>query len=146
VGKTKVNLNAGQISAKWGTNMKSSVTAIQQGIDGVTVNPAEKAIAAIPKMVAGIQAAAADGRIANGLSKVTLQSWKTNAKAKVAARLSSGVDAAMPKRQQFDNWLVGTLNNKLPEIDAMPHNTIDDGIQKVAALAHYLHDNRYKSS
>lgn len=145
MGKTKINLQPQQISAKWGTQMKGAVQTIQNGIDGVTENPAQKAILAIPKMVANVQAAAADGRIEAGLSKVDLASWKSNTKSKVAARLASGVDAAMPKRQKFDAWLVPTLNGVLPQINAMPHNTIDDGIEKVRTIAHYMHDNRYKN-
>jgi hypothetical protein len=146
MGKTKVSLDAGTISQKWNANMKSNVSNIVKAINNVTVNPAEKAAANIDKMVAGVQAAAADGRIARGLSNVTLAGWKQVTAAKVQARLPSGVDAAMPKRQKFDQYMVQTLNNVLPEIDAMPHNTIDDGIAKVSKLAHYLHDNRFKAS
>lgn len=145
MGKSKINLTASQISSKWGGNMKGAVKTIQDGIDGVTENPAQKAIAAIPKMVAGIQEAASSGRIEAGLANVNLNDWKSNTKAKVAARLASGVDAAMPKRQKFDQYLVNTLNQVLPQINDMPHNTIDDGIEKVRALAHYMHDNAYKS-
>jgi len=142
--KSKLTGTASDISNSWGSGMKSSVQKIVKGIDAVTENPAQKAIAAIPKMVAGVQAAAASGKIEAGLASVDLNAWKSKTKQKVAERLSGGVDAAMPKRQQFDNYLYGTLNQVLPSIANMPHMNIEDGINKVRALVTYLHDHPYK--
>lgn len=144
--KTKVNLSASDISTKWNTRMKQSVSDIQKGIDSITENPAEKAIAAKDKMLQGITAAVNDGRWEAGLRKVSLADWKTKTKQKVGERLAGGVDGAMTKRREFDQWLVGTLNNVLPEIAAMPKMTIQDSINRASAMITAMHENRYKKS
>lgn len=144
--KTRVGLSAADISNKWGNKLKGAVGDIQRGIDNVTENPAEKAIEAIPRMVAGVQQAAADGRIEAGLRQVNLNDWKTKTKEKVAQRLAGGVDAAMPKRRQFDQYLVQTLDSVLPSVAAMPKMTIEDGLNRVRAVVMHMHDNPYKQN
>ena len=142
--KTKVGLSAGDISSKWNSRMKGSISDIQRGIDGVTENPAEKAIASLDKMRAGINAAIDDGRVEAGLRKVNLADWKAKTKQKVAERLSGGVDAAMPKRREFDAYLVSTLNQIMPEVAASPNMTIEDGLNRVRMVVTHMHENRYK--
>lgn len=144
--KTRVGLSAADISNKWGSKLKGAVGDIQRGIDNVTENPAEKAIEAIPRMVAGVQQAAADGRIEAGLRQVNLNDWKTKTKEKVAQRLAGGVDAAMPKRRQFDQYLVQTLDSVLPSVAAMPKMTIEDGLNRVRTVVMHMHDNPYKQN
>lgn len=143
--KTKVSLNAADVSSKWQTRMKGSVSDIQKGIDSVTENPAEKAIAAKDRMLQGVTAAINDGRWENGLRKVALSDWKSKTKQKVAERLAGGVDAAMGKRRDFDQWLVNTLNGVLPQVAAKEKMTLEDGIERVRMIATHLRDNRYKN-
>lgn len=144
--KTKVGLSSADISTKWNSRMKGAVTDIQKGIDAVTENPAQKAIAAKDRMLAGVTAAVNDGRWENGLNKVDLNTWKTKTKQKVAERLSGGVDAAMTKRRDFDQWLTNTLNGVLPAVAAKQKLTLEDGIERVRMIATHLRDNRYKNS
>lgn len=143
--KTKVSLSPGELSEKWNKRMKSSISDIQKGIDGVTENPAEKAIAAKDRMLAGITAAVNDGRWEKGLQKVNLSDWKAKTKQKVAERLAGGVDASMSKRRDFDQWLSNTLNGILPQVAAKEKMTLEDGIERVRMIATHLRDNRYKN-
>lgn len=142
--KMKINMSPDQISQKWNTRMKQSVTDIQNGINAITENPAEKAIAAKDKMLQGVTQAVQDGRWEAGLRKVTLADWKAKTAAKVGERLAGGVDGAMPKRREFDTWMVTTMNNILPTINAMPKMTIQDSINKATAMITAMHENRYK--
>lgn len=142
--KSKVVLSAAQISDKWGKRMKGSISDIQTGIDLVTESPTEKAVQKADKMKANINAALDSGRWANGLKAVSLSEWKTKTRAKVAERMSSGVDGSMGKRQKFDGYLVNQLNAVLPEIAQMPDMTIEDQVNKVRKLMTHLHENPYK--
>lgn len=142
--KSKVTISAADISDNWAGKMKSSVSRIQKGIDGVTENPAELAAAQQDKMKTNLNAAIDSGRWAAGLSKVTLADWKGKTKTKVGTNLSSGVDAALPKRRAFDQYLVSTLNGVLPTIKGMPDQTISDSVERVRALMEHMHNNPYK--
>jgi hypothetical protein len=142
--KSKVSLSANQISDKWNRRMKGAVTDIQAGVDSVTENPAEKAIAKQDKMLQNLTKAVNDGRWANGLGKVTLNDWKTKTKEKVGQRLASGVDGAMAKRQKFDAYLVNTLNGVLPTIQNMPDMTFEDSVNRVRTVMEHMHNNPYK--
>jgi hypothetical protein len=142
--KTKVNLSANEISDKWNKNMKSSVSYIQAGIDKVTENPAEKAIAKQDKMIQNLTQSVNSGKWAAGLRGVSLADWKQQTKEKVGSRLASGVDGAMSKRQKFDAYLVNTLNGVLPEVANMPDMTIEDSVNKVRRVMEHMHNNPYK--
>lgn len=142
--KTKVSLNANQISDKWNRRMKNSISDIQAGIDSVTENPAEKAIAKQDKMLQNLTKAVNDGKWAAGLGNVTLSDWKTKTKEKVGQRLASGVDGAMGKRQKFDAYLVNTMNQILPTVNKMPDMTFEDSVNKVRAVMEHMHNNPYK--
>jgi hypothetical protein len=83
-------------------------------------------------------------RFAAGLRKVTLTSWKEVTSKKIGERLGGGVDAAMPKRQEFDRYLVATMNGVLPTVAAMPNRSIDEGIARVRAIAEHMHNNPFK--
>ena len=142
--KSKVNVSPQEISARWNAAMKNAVSKIQQGVNGVTENPCEKAAANVQKMKAGIIAAIDSGRVERGLRKVTLADWKDKTASKVATNLSTGVDAAMAKRQSFDTWLVSKLNSILPQIANMPNATFSDKVQKMVAYATQMHQEPYK--
>jgi hypothetical protein len=142
--KTKVNLSANEISDKWNKNTKASVSYIQAGIDKVTENPAEKAIAKQDKMIQNLTQAVNSGKWAAGLRGVSLADWKQQTKEKVGSRLASGVDGAMSKRQKFDAYLVNTLNGVLPEVANMPDMTLEDSVNKVRRVMEHMHNNPYK--
>lgn len=142
--KGKVSLNSNQISDKWNRRMKASITDIQAGVDAVTENPAEKAILKQDKMLQNLTKAVNDGRWAAGLNNVTLSDWKTKTKEKVGQRLASGVDGAMQKRQKFDQYLVNTMNQVLPQVQSMPDMTFEDSVNRVRAVMEHMHNNPYK--
>lgn len=141
--KSKVTINAADISKKWNTRMKQSVPDIQRGIDALQEHPGQKAAAAQEKMLARLTESVQSGRWAKAVSAVSLADWKTKTKQKVAERMSGGVDAAMAKRQAFDTWLVDNLNAVLPTISAMPNLTIEDAIARSAAYQRAMSQRKY---
>lgn len=142
--KERVGLTADRISDKWGRRLKNAVPDIQAGIDTVTEAPTEKAADKQDKMRANLIKAIDEGRWAAGLRKVSLTDWKNKTKAKVGQRLAQGVDEAMPKRKAFDTYLVSTLNEVLPVINAMPDLTLDDSVNRVRALMEHMNTHPYK--
>ena len=144
--KTKVSGTAAQIAEKWARNTGNSVPDILRGVDAVTENPAEKAVAKKDKMVLNFNSAMTDGRYEASMSKVTLGDWKQKTKEKVSSRLAAGVQAAIPKRQAFDQHNIQVLNSILPEIAAMPDMTLQDQANKCMRLWQHMRDNSYKSS
>jgi len=144
VSKSKVTLNADAISDKWKRRLTGSVQDIQAGIDAVSESPMEKAASREQKMLQGITQAVGSGRWAASLRKVNLQDWKAKTKQKVAERLTGGVEAAMPKRKAFDAYLVGTINQVLPEINSMPDLTFEDSVNRARRMMEHMHNNPYK--
>lgn len=142
--KEKVTLTPDKISDKWARRMKGSVTDIQAGIDTVTESPTEKAADKQEKMQTNLNRAIDNGKWAAGLRKVSLSDWKNKTKAKVSQRLPQGVDEAMPKRKEFDSYLVSTLNAVLPEINEMPDMTLEDSVNRVRKLMEHMNKNPYK--
>lgn len=143
---TKVKLTADQISEKWARRTKASVTDIQAGIDRVSESPGQKAIAKRDKLKQNLLKSIDDGTWAKRLGEVSLEDWKSKTRAKVAERLSGGVDGAAAKRQKFDTHLVNTLNDVLPKIDGMPDMTLEDSVNRVRTLMEHMSKNKYKKA
>lgn len=144
--KTSVTLSPEKISDKWNRRLKAAVPDIQAGIQAVTESPTEKAAAKADKMLANLTAAVQKGVWANQLRKVTLSDWKSKTFDKVGTRLAGGVDAAMPKRKIFDQWLVSTVNSVLPSISSMPDMNLEDSFQRVRRFMEHMAANKFKAS
>lgn len=140
--KSKVAISPDQVSSNWNKGMKGAVPKMQAGVNAVTDSPMERAAANVDAYVQGV-AASADRYVA-GLRKTTLADWKRNTSDKIGQRMSGGVDAAMPKRQDFDRYLVNTLNGVLPQVATMPNRSIDEGLAKVRAVVEHMHNNPFK--
>lgn len=137
-------MTANKVSEKWGRNLKASIPYVVEGIANVSESPAEKAIRKQDKMRANLMRAIDNGTWASQLGKVTLAEWKKKTTEKVQQRLSGGVDAGMAKRQEFDNYLVDTINGILPTIKDMPDMTLEDSINRVSTFMRHMSDNPYR--
>ena len=140
----QVKLTPAEISEKWERRATAAIPDAIAGVDRVTESPMEKAAAAEDKMLAGVTAAVSSGKWANSLKNVPLDQWKTTTKEKMGQRMAGGISAAKPKRQKFDEYLVGTLNNIMPKIDSMPTMTLQDSIAKMTAMVTAMANNPYK--
>ena len=142
--KRKVTMTANQYADKWGRRLKAAQQDIVTGIEGVSESPMEKAAAQGDKMLQNLTAAVQDGRWQSSLKAVSLADWKRITVDKVKSRMQSGVDNGIPKMQKFGTYLTDTLNQVLPEIDAMPSLTLNDSLARVQKLMEHMHNNRYK--
>lgn len=142
--KAKVTLSPNEISEKWNRRMKGSIPDIQRGIASVQESPMERAAANKEKMKNNLIKSVDNGKWEEGLRSVSLGDWKAKTSEKVATRMTGGVDAAMPKRQKFDNYLVNTVNAGLQEINNMPNMTLEDSIARSNAMIRHMANNPYK--
>lgn len=129
--------NAADVARKWATRLGSASDSIRQGVQAVTVNPAERAAQRQDAYVSGVQRAVADGRYVRGLRRVTLQSWQEAMLNKGLPRVTSGATAAIPKMQAFlEKWLPHeeALKAKLAQ---MPRGDLQQNVQRmIAAVEH----------
>lgn len=129
--------NPADVARKWAKNLGGSTDSIKTGVQAVTQNPAEKAIARQDAYVSGVQRAVAQGDYARGLRKVTLQSWQEAMVNKGLPRIASGAQASIPKMQNFlEKWLPWQeqLKNKL---QGMPRGDLQTNIQRmIMAVEH----------
>ncbi len=93
--------NPQEAAAKWSRNLASAGQSIQQGVQAVAVNPAEKAIAALPAAARNYAAAISSGKTAAGLSRTTLGGWQQSMIKKGIPRISEGAAQAQPKMATF---------------------------------------------
>jgi hypothetical protein len=135
------NLSPGTVADNWQKGMANSSAALTAGVQAVTVNPADQAIAAIPRMVAGVQAAAADGRIERGLRRTTLQSWQTAMIQKGAPRIATGANAAKPKMVQFFTQMLPFQQQLVSTLP--PRGDTQQNIQRAVAMMNGMSQFKY---
>ena len=117
---------------KWVTNLSNSTTAITRGVQAVSVAPGAKAAAASGKWLAKVTQSEAKYKARVG--SVSLSDWQTSMTQVGIPRIAQGATAKQNKMQSFMTDYLGYLNTKLPAIDAMPSNTLEDGINKAVAM------------
>lgn len=124
------------------TRISQSGDRYRDGVNAVTENPAEKAIAAKAKWEAGIMDAIANNRFEMGLRNVSLSDWKS-------ATIEFGVNrytASAPKAERnyirFAERFFPFLETTMLRINAMPNTTFEERLEKMLANARALHEFR----
>jgi len=126
---------AQQVSQNWVNGISQSTEKIRQGIQNVTESPTEKAIKAIPRMVQGIQQAAANGKIAAGLQRVSLDDWKRAAIDKGVPRVAAGAAASQSKFADFMSQFLPHLQSGMDRINReMPRGNTEQNINRAIAM------------
>jgi len=143
--KEAVRLSADRITEKWGRKLKAAGPDIQAGIDAMTVDPGERAVAQQEKMLQNLTESVTNGTWAKRRLQVTKEEWKRITKEKVSKNLATGVDQATPKRKRFDSWLVGRLNGVLPTVAGMADMTFEDSMARIRVQLEYMKSEKYKS-
>jgi len=122
-----------QIADKWRRNLQNAQQDIQQGVEAMTQNPMDAAVASQSKMVNNWNAAINSGKWAANTQAVSLQQWRTAFITKGLPRISAGAQAAQPKVQAFHAELQPFQANLKTQIAAMPDDTITDSEQRMIA-------------
>lgn len=140
----RIKLTADQASEKWGRNLKNAGEDIRNGVNNVTEAPGMKAAAAQDKMLRNLTEAITSGRWKAAVAKVSLQDWKDSMLNKGVARLSTGVDGAMPKVQRAMAENFKNIEEVLGQVDRMPSNTFEDKMQRMVAFATGMHKKKVR--
>jgi len=126
----KISASAG--AEKWARRTKSAVQDVVAGVDRVTENPADAAIAKLEKMFMRFQEAYQSGKIERGLARTSLADWKGAMKNIGASRIASGVDnKGTDKMQKFAAEFYPFVEQVQNEINAMPDTTLEDSISRM---------------
>lgn len=114
------------------------------GINAVSVNPAEKAIKAIPKMRANFLAALDSGQYEEAMKGVTLDSWKTAMIEKGVPRVAQGVRSAQPKMEAFFSQQAAYQEKIDAQLAKMPTTTLEDNIARMTQQVRMMGQFKYK--
>ena len=119
----------------WSTGMQNATQKITQGVNAVTVAPTSLAAQAVDRMVAGIQRAAATGKIQAALQAVSLTDWKEAMLNKGVPRIAQGATAAKGKMQAFLTQFLPHIQAGLAQIDStMPRGELEQNINRAVAM------------
>lgn len=126
-------LSAQAVAAKWAARMAGAGENMKAGVQAVTDNPAQAAIAAKDRWVSGIQRAAQEGSYEDGLAGVTTESWKSDMINKGIPNMQNGARAAQPKVAKVFGPLLAHAAQVSAEVQAMPKGTLQDGLNRAVA-------------
>jgi len=124
---------AAEAAAKWGKNLRGSVSEIQAGVDRVTQSPGVSAAAQKDKWVAKMSSPETQNKWERNTRAVDLSTWKTITKSKVASNLSSGVTAAEPKMNARYADMFPYMQSLEDRIKGMPDVTLGDSVARATA-------------
>jgi hypothetical protein len=131
-------LTPAQFTEKHARRLKASTEDMRAGIDRVTENPCEKAVAKQDKMLTNLTAAVTGGKWAAGLKRVPLDEWKRKARDIGVNRVSAGIDGAKEKVQAFAEVLLPHIDRGQEKIKAMPDITLDDNINRMTSFVRHM--------
>ena len=115
---------------KWRRRLQGATQDIAAGIQRVTENPAQKAIAQQALLVQKFNQSVQDGKWANSLNRVTLNDWKQAAINKGVPRIAQGAADGESKYQSFAAQFYPYVEGVQQEIAGMPKGTLEDSIQR----------------
>jgi hypothetical protein len=140
----QMNMTASDMTEKWLRNAKAGVQDAIAGVQRVTENPATKAIAKKDKMKQNWIKSMDDGTWEKSMGKVKLPDWQEKTAKKMQERMGAGIEAAESKRAEFDKWAVPVINEGMKIVADMPDMTLDDNINRSAAMIRHMAKNKYK--
>lgn len=122
----------------WANGMQNSTQKITAGVNAVTQSPTASAANAVDRMVAGIQRAAASGKIQAALNAVSLQDWKDAMINKGVPRVAGGAVAAKPKMQNFLQQFLPYLASGVSQLNStQPRGELEQNIQRSVFMQRY---------
>jgi hypothetical protein len=127
------NKSPADVAAKWQSRTKAAVGDMKKGVDAVTVAPGQQAAAAAETWQAKLQQTETLDKFRRNVGKVSLQQWKDAMGTKGVQRVAAGVDAAATDFTNFMSEFLPHVNTVAAQVRAMPHLTVEDGINRAAA-------------
>ena len=132
-------VDAATATSRWVSSAGAAQQRFAEGVQATQKDPTSLAIAAQPKLVANFNAAIQAGRYQRGLAAVGQAGWKAATVAK-AANYSTGISASQDKYMAAIGPVLQIEGQLQQQIAAMPNNTLQDSINRMAAWATGLHN------
>lgn len=129
---------------KWQSNTKAATTAMAEGVDRVETSPGVLAAKKLDKMRQNFNDAIDSGKTGERLEAVDLTEWKTAMKTKGVQRVAGGVDASLPKVEDFHVQLDSHQQTIDSKLERMPDVTLEDGINRATAQIRGMAEFRFK--
>jgi len=127
-----------QAASNWVNGMQNATQKMTAGVAAVTVSPTSLAAQAVDRMVAGIQAAAASGKIAAALNSVSLQDWQSAMTTKGIPRVAQGATNAKSKMQNFLQQFLPYLQAGVQQMNAStPRGSLEQNIARANFMMRY---------
>jgi len=118
------------IAEKYVRRTQAATTDMVNGVNNVTVNPAQQAIAKEQKLITNWNASINEGKWKRGMQTVTLEGWKQSMIQKGAPRVAAGAQAAQGKMEAFYSELLPYQDALQSKLANMPDITLEDSINK----------------
>jgi uncharacterized protein YaaR (DUF327 family) len=125
------NISETDFAKKWGDRLKGATSEIRDAVQKLDKDPGALAIAQQEKLLAKVTEAIKSGKWAKKRAKVTLDDWKKAMLNKGIPNISTGVDNATSKVQDFAKKLLEYEKSQITEIDKLPTVTLEDSIRKM---------------
>lgn len=136
--------NPSDIAAKWARNLGAATQSIQAGVNAVTVNPAQAALAQVNAYVQGVQNAVNSGKYQRGLQRTTLAGWQQAMLGKGLQRIAAGATAAQPKMEAFMAKFLPYLQGLQSQLAATPRGDLQTNIQRAVMAMQYIAQFKYQ--
>jgi len=118
------------VAEKWVRRTQAASQDMVNGVNAVTTNPAQQAIAKEAKLLNNVTEAITSGKWRRGMAAVTLEGWKQAMIQKGAPRVAAGAQAAQTKSEQFYAELLPYQDSLKSKLASMPDMTLQDNIQR----------------
>ncbi len=131
-------LDPNAVAQKWANRLGAATADIQKGVQAVQQSPTAAAAQRQDAYVAGVQRAAANGKWARGLNRVSLQQWQQAMIQKGLQRVGPGSQAAIPKMAAFMSQFGPYLDQLKQALSTMPRGDINANKARAAFAIDFL--------
>lgn len=139
-------LSPQEVAEKHLRRTQAAVPDMIKGVNSVTANPAQQAIAKKDKLVSRWNESVQNGKWERGLGRVSLDDWKKSMTEKGANRVAAGLQASQQKMVDFYGELLPFQADLSAKVAKMPDLTIEDSINRAATFIRGMAEFRRSKS
>jgi hypothetical protein len=127
-----VRVDASTATQRWSNGMANSGQAMTRGVQAVRESPGARAAQAADKWLQ--RTTAARDKFARRVGALTLASWQNSMTQYGISRAAQGAQQKQGKFQGFMAEFIPHLQAGIQQIETMPKNTLEDGINRAVAM------------
>lgn len=128
-------------TSKWLSNLTGAQTAMKTGAMAVQQSPGLLASQAADKWLNRVTAS--KQKFIQNTANVTLQQWQNAYTGVGISRAVQGAQAKQANVTAFQSQFLPYLAQGVQKIDAMPKNTLQDGVARAVAMINYNANFKY---